>query len=161
MRYFGALENVQELAIADLDFSQFPAGLEEYFGRFLHTLRSVALSSPRGTCRQLLDFLRLFPQLDDIKISHYRSRAETHEELDARSVLTRGGLRGRLTLVKFDEEGLLEDIAAAFGGMQFTSMDLLNVRWMEFLLEACADTLETLRIYLDDMSRDCKGVLGH
>jgi len=159
MRYFCALENVQELAIADLDFSKFPAGLGDYFGRFSHSLRSVTLSGPRGTRRQLLNFLILFPQLDDIEISHYHSKAETHEELDTRSTLTRGGLRGRLTLVEFGEEGLLEDIAAAFGGMRFTSMDLENVRGMRLLLGACADTLETLRIYLDDISQDCKRVL--
>ena len=158
MRYFGALENVQELAIADLDFSKFPVGLGEYFGRFSHSLRSVALSGPRGTRQQLLNFLRLFPQLDDIKILHYHSRAEVHEELDTRPALTGGGLRGRLTLVSIDEEGLLEDITAAFGGMRFTSMDLRNVRGTQLLLEACADTLETLRIYLDDVSQDCKQV---
>ena len=158
MRYFGALENVQELAIADLDFSKFPVGLGEYFGLFSHTLRSVALSGPRGTRRQLLNFLRLFPQLDDIKISHYHSRTESHEELDTWSISTRGGLRGRLALVRFDEEGLLGDISAVFAGMRFTSMDLQNVRGMQLLLEACTDTLETLRVYLDDISQDRKRV---
>ena len=159
MRYFSALENVQELAIADLDFSKFPEGLGEYFGRFSHSLRSVALGGPRGTRRQLLNFLRLFPQLDNIKLSHYHSRAEACEGSDTRSILTGRGLRGRLALVGFDEGGLLEDIATAVGGMRFTSMDLRDVRGMRLLLEACTDTLEMLRVYLDDISRGCKRVL--
>ena len=124
MQYFGALENVQELAIADLDFSKFPIGLGEYFGRFSPTLRSVALSGPRGTHRQLLDFLRLFPELGDIKILHYQSRTEERKELDTQPIPTREGLRGRLTLVGFGDEELLKDIISAFGGMRLTFMDL-------------------------------------
>ena len=158
MRYFGALENVQELSVAGLDFSKFPVGLGEYFGRFSHTLRSVALSGPRGTHRQLLDFLRLFSNLDDIKISCYPSGSEAQEELDTQSIPIGRGLRGRLTLVNFGAEGLLKDMIAVLGGMRFTSMDLQNVRGMRLVLEACADTLETLRIRPDDTYQDCKMV---
>lgn len=159
MRYFRALENLQDLTIADLDFSKFPMGVEEYFGHFSPTLRSVALSCPEGTRRQLLDFFRLFPKLDDIKISHYHARPEAHEALDAQLVPIREGLRGRLVLRRFGDQGLLEDIIVAFGGMRFTSMDLRNVRGVQLLLEACADTLERLRIYPDDIFQRCKRVL--
>lgn len=159
VRYFGALVNLQGLAIADLDFSKFPVGLGEYFGHFSPTLRSVALSCPTGTRRQLLDFFMLFPKLDDIKISYYHARPEVHEALDARLVPIAGGLRGRLILNGFGEEGLLKDIITAFGGIRFTSMDLQNVRGVRLLLEACADTLETLNIYLDDVFQRSKRVL--
>jgi len=159
MQYFRALVNLQDLAIADLDFSKFPAGLGEYFGHFSPTLRSVALSCPKGARRQLLDFFRLFPKLDDIKISYYRGRGEAHKALDPQFIPISGGLRGRLTLKGFDEEGLLEDIIVAFGGMRFTSMDLYNVRGIHILLEACGDTLETLSIFPDEMFQRGKRAL--
>ena len=146
IRCFHALVNLQDLTIADLDFSKFPAGAGYYFGHFSPSLRSVALSCPKGTRRQLLDFLRLFPKLDDIKISYYHARTEAHEALNTQFIPIRGGLRGRLTLRTFGEEGLLRDIIIAFGGMRFTSMDLRNVPGTQLLLEACADTLETLHM---------------
>jgi len=159
MQYFRALINLQDLAIADLDFSKFPIGLGFYFGHFSPTLQSVALSCPNGARRQLLDFFRLFPKLDDIKISYYRGRAEAHKAHDPQLVPITGGLRGRLTLKGFDEEGLLKDIIVAFGGMRFTSMDLHNVRGVHLLLEACGDTLETVKILPDEMFQRGKRVL--
>jgi hypothetical protein len=151
--------NLQDLTIADLEFSKFPVGVGVYFGHFSLTLRSVALSCPKGTRRQLLDFFRLFPKLDDIKISDYNARPEAHEALYTQLVPIRGGLRGRLTLKRFGERGLLKDIIVAFGGMRFTSMDLRGVSGMQFLLEACAGTLETLHIYPDEIFNRCKRVL--
>ena len=159
MPHFGALVNLQDLTIADLDFSKFPMGLGEYFGHFSPTLRSVALNSPKGSRRPLLDFFRLFPRLDDIKISHYHDRPNPHEELDCQLIPMRGGLRGRLVLKGFDAEGLSKDIIVAFGGMRFTSMDLRSVRGVQLLLEACADTLETVNIFPVDTIKRSKRVL--
>ena len=141
LRYFPAMVNLQELKIEDLDFTLLPVGFEKSLGHFAPTLRSVALTRPNGTRRQLVDFFRLFPKLDDIEISrHY----PTWEVPDTQPIPISGGLRGRLTLTDFLEEELLEDIAIAFGGMRFTSMDLWRIRGMRLLLEACSDTLETL-----------------
>ena len=93
MRYFGALTNLQDLAIAHLYFSKFPAGVGEYLGHLSPTLRSVALSCPKGTRRQLLGFFRLFPKLDNIKIAHYQGdTAQTHEALDTHLTPIGGGL---------------------------------------------------------------------
>ena len=147
MQYFRAMENLQELTIVDLDFTKFRLGLGEYLGHFAPTLRSVALTCPRGNRRQLLDFFRLFPKLDDIEISCYNAKGKRYKPLDPQVPIT-GGLRGRLTLKLFEEDspGLLEDIIIAFGGMRFTSMNLWRTSGMQLLLETCADTLETLRI---------------
>lgn len=160
-QHFSALANLQDLAIADLDFSTFPAGPGEYFAHFSPTLRSVALSCPKGTRRQILDFFKLFPKLDDIKISYYHARPEAYEALDTQLIPIRGGLRGRLTLRGFGEEGLLKDIIVAFGGIRFTSMDLRNVRGMRLLLEACADTLETVNILPDSIFQRGKRAPAH
>ena len=145
MRCLHAMVNLRELKISGLDFSKFPEGVGKYLGHFSPTLRSIALGRPEGTCRQLLDFCRLFPELEDIEISYFCARWERWKPLDCQPFA--GRLLGRLSLDLFTEEELLKLIAVTFGGMRFTSMDLRNVRGMQFLLEACANTLETLRIY--------------
>lgn len=159
IQYFGALENLQNLAIADLDFSRFPVGVGEYFGHSSSRLRSVALNAPRGTRRQLLDFFRLFPELDDIKISHYYPWTGAYDALDTPLIPIRGELRGQLTLIDFSDEELLKDIIVAFGGIRFTSMDLDDVLGMQLLLEACADSLEAVHIHPGDGVQLCKRVL--
>ena len=148
MRCFRAMVNLQELNIGQLDFYKFPVGFGKHLGHFAPTLRSVGLAQPCGPRRQLLDFFRLFPKLDDIKITHYSAKGEAYEPLDAQLVPINGGLRGRLILKEFEEDdpGLLEDMIVAFGGMRFTSMDLWDTTGTRRLLGACADTLEVLRI---------------
>ena len=46
--------------------------------------------------------------------------------------------------------GLLKDMIDLFGGIRFRHMDLCDVNGVGLLLGACADTLETLRLYPAD-----------
>ena len=159
MRYFRAMVNLQELKIVALDFSKFPVGLGECLGHFSPTLRSVSLDIPWGTRRQLLDFFMLFPMLEDIEILRY-SALQQYQVPDSQLVPAGGGPRGQLILwYTFDDEELLRDMADTFGGMRFTSMDLRdNLRGIGFLLKACAHTLETLRLRLQNDAPDhCEG----
>ena len=45
---------------------------------------------------------------------------------------------------------LLEDMIGLFGGIRFRSMDLFDVEGTRLLLNACAETLETLRLHQND-----------
>ncbi|KAF9783265.1 hypothetical protein BJ322DRAFT_143843 [Thelephora terrestris] len=159
---FRAMVNLQELDIWDLDFSEFPEGLGSYLGHFAPTLRSVALSWPKGTRRQLLDFFMLFPKLENIGISRYPEGVR-YEPLDNKPIVPISGvLRGTLTLKEFGDVELLKDMAVAFGGMGFTCMDLKNTpRAMRFVLDACADTLETLCIYPPIKPYDASSPTAH
>ena len=147
MRYFRAMVNLQELRISHLDLAKFPMGFGGCLGHFSPTLRSLALHSPRGFRRQLIDLFRLFPMLDDIEISLRRREWGDDTAIDNKLVPVSGWLGGRLALSAFDDVELLKDMVVAFGGMRFTSMDLPSVRGAETVLEACAHTLETLRIH--------------
>lgn len=158
LQYFHGLKNLQDLTIADLDFSKFSMGVGEYFGHFSPTLQSVALSAPRGTRRQLLDFFGLFPKLEDVKILNYRIMAGEYETVSAPLISTEGRLGGRLALEHFGDEELLKDMIVVYGGMRFTSVDLHDVQGAQLVLEACTNTLETL--YLQQPGgapQHCKG----
>ena len=62
-----------------------------------------------------------------------------------------GSLRGKLTLSGFKDPRLLEGIIATFGGMRFTVMDLDDVVGTQLLLDACSETLQTLRLYPENL----------
>lgn len=158
MRCFRALDNLQELAITSLDLSLFPSGVGEFLGRFSPTLRSLSLKGPLGSRRQLLDFFRLFPRLEDITICGYRGDNDVYEVLDDKLVPIGGGLRGRLTLKNFHDELLLKHMIVAFGGMRFTYMSLESVQGVPLLLEACADTLQTVYIFPGNQFHVCKTI---
>ena len=151
MRYFSALTNLQELGIHSLDIPSFMPNIQRYFGHFSPTLRSLALVTPEGSCRQILYFVGLFQNLQDLKLNYF-SPKEVEESADDTALipLSVPPLRGRLTLVCFTREKLVKDMIVLFGGLRFSSMDLYRVKCGQLLLDACACTLETLRLYPTD-----------
>ena len=153
---FSALAHVHDLTIEDLYFPFFKKGVEKYFGHLSPTLRSVALTRPRCHPRQLLDFLRLFPRLDNVKIVNYGAMVKRRATPDTPHVPIVGPFRGKLTIINLLEEGVLRDFVNASGRVRFISMDLNDVPEMQLLLDACAETLETLRIYPNGVLQFCK-----
>jgi hypothetical protein len=146
LRYFSALTNVQTLRLRELDISRFIPGIEHYFGHFSPTLRSIELTGPRCTPRQLSHFLSLFPNLDDISIcGPMRSPNTTVPDTELVPFST-PRLRGQLV---FRDSYLVEtwtDLIAAGGGPRFHYMMLYKVGGCaSILFDACAETLETLR----------------
>ena len=145
------LTNLRELGIDDLEVSRFMPRIRRCFGCFSPTLRFLTLRDPRGSCRQILYFIGLFPNLQDLKLHYIRLTDEQESTVDATLVpLSIPPLRGWLTLTCFTRVNLIEDIIALFGGLRFRHMDLFRVKCMRLLLDACAETLETLRLYPTD-----------
>ena len=148
---FTALTNVQELGIDYLDLPKFMPRIRRYFGHFLPTVRSLALRAPKGSRRQIIYFIGLFQHLEDLKLIYYLddSQDEPVDDLTLIPVST-PPLRGRLTMISFTRVKLLKDMIDLFGGVRFRHMDLCNVAGMRLLLDTCAKTLETLRLYPSD-----------
>jgi hypothetical protein len=151
MRHFFALTDVQELGIEYLDIPSFMPKLRRYFGNFLPTVRSLALREPKGSRRQILYFIGLFEHLEDLKLLYDRVAFQT-EPADDQTPKPPfvPPLRGRLTIMYLTRVGLLEDMIDQFGGIRFHYMDLFHVDGMRLLLDSCAETLETLRLYPAD-----------
>jgi len=150
LRHFSALTNVQWLRIEKFDLSKFMPNLKQYLGHFAPALRSISLSISSGTQRQLLYLLALFPNIDDIEIEYYpTTKPDVTMKPDPEvavpfSVPT---LRGHLKLTHFPSEAISRDMITLFGGLRFRYMDLYSVGGSRLLLEACADTLQAVRIY--------------
>lgn len=153
--HFSAFANLQDLAITKINFSKFAPRAEKYFGQVSPNLRSIALIHPMGSPRRLLDFLELFPKLDDIKIVRYLTTTDVSDVTPRASVW--GSLRGKLTLGGFfQEEGALEQFVAAFGEMRFVYMDLDDGLRAQPFLDACIETLQTLSLHSDGLLPACK-----
>ena len=151
MRYFSALTNLQELRIDFLQVSSFMPNIQRYFGHLSPTLRSLALKRPNGSCRQILYFLGLFPNLQDFKLERDFAGNERENSADAALIpLSTPPLRGWLTLIRCTKGILLKDLITLFGGLRFRHMDLYGVSFVRVLLDACTRTLETLRLYPTD-----------
>jgi len=90
----------------------------------------------------MLSFLMLFPKLEDIKISHYHTWVGRPDGIDTPIIPFKGELRGQMVLRNFGDEELLRDIAYAFGGMRFTFVNLHDTLGMQFVLDACGDSIE-------------------
>ena len=151
LRYFSALTNLQELGIDALQVSSFMPDIKRCFGHFAPTLQFLALREPRGSCRQILYFIGLFPNLQDLKLCYRLPVVEQESTTDPELVpLSTPPLQGRLTLTCFTREQLVKDMITFFGGLRFRSMDLFRVDGVRLLLGACAETLETLQLYPGD-----------
>jgi hypothetical protein len=146
LRYFSALTNVQQLRIERFDLSKFMPGVERYFGHFTPTLRSISLTILSGTQRQLLYFLSLFPNLDDIEIEYYPA-AKHDPDFEVAVPFSVPSLGGQLKLTHFPSETMFRDMITFFGGLRFQYMDLFSVKGSQLLLDACAGTLQAVRIY--------------
>ena len=151
LHYFSALTNLQELGIDYLQVSDFMPTIIHCFGHLSPTLRFLALNEPNGSCRQILFFIGLFPNLQDLKLHCNLPANKRESTADARLVpLSIPPLRGRLILACFTRENLVRDMIALFGGLRFRYVDLFRVDCVRLLLGACAETLETLKLYPTD-----------
>ena len=148
LRYFSAFANVHTLKIQNFEIRHFIPGIERYFVHF-SALRSITLYDPCGTPRQLTHFLSLFPNLDDVKILRICAPVSHTTVPDGELIpVSEPKLQGRLTLYDFSLVGVWTRMIASYGGLRFRHMDLRgSASCVPTLLEACANTLETLQLY--------------
>ena len=154
LRYFSAFTNVHTLRFKELEIYRFIPDIERYFGHFSPTLRSITLFNPHCTPQQLSYFLSPFSNLDDIEIR----RIDIH--VPNTTVPNKGPvsfsvpkLRGRLTAHQIYQIEAWTHLITLCSGLRFHYMNLHDVAdCVPVLLEACTETLETLRFNATDDS---------
>lgn len=151
LRQFSTLTNVQQLKIDYLDIPSFMPRIRRYFGHFSPTVQYLALRAPKGSCRQIIYFIGLFPHLENLKLVDVRSKPQEEPTEDLTLIPPFvPPLRGRLMMVHFTRVGFLKDMIVLFGGIRFCYMNLFDVDGMRLLLDACAKTLKTVALYPTD-----------
>jgi len=149
-REFSALVNVRELSIEQLDIPSFFPRIQQYFGQFSPTLRSLTLTRVVGSSRQVVFFLGLFPHLEDFELQN----SWCYDKWDAGNDKTLipsfvPPLRGQLT-VQCSVDGIGKTMLDLFGEVRFHHMDLRE-NGIQSLLYACPNTLETLKLDVSDI----------
>jgi len=148
--YFSSLTNVHTLKLENVEIFRFISLVDRYFQHFAPTLRSITLSDPWCTPRQLSHFLSLFSNLDDIEIRNAHLTTIPDKVL---APFSAPKLRGRLALYNASSVETWTHLITSSGGLRFRHMDLHKVgSCAPVLLEACAETLETLRLGARDDS---------
>lgn len=149
LSHFSAFANVHTLKLQHAEIHQFIPGIEHYFGHFSQTLRSFTLYDPCCSPRQLSHILSLFPNLDDVEICRVSIHAPGTTIHDSELVPSSAPkFRGRLALYGFGWAETWTNLISSCGGIRFRHMDLRgSASCVPVLLEACAETLETLQLY--------------
>ena len=151
--YFTTFMNVQALRLQNLDIHRFIPGIERYFEHLSPTLRSISLSCPRCTPRQLSHFLSLFSNLDDIEIQGCNAYIPTTTKPENLVPFSAPKLQGQLVVYNFSWVETWGHLIALSGGLRFRYMELgWSLGCTPVLFEACAKTLETLRFCATDGS---------
>jgi len=146
LRQFRALDNVRQLMIDHLDIPPFMSSIRHDIGHFLPTVQHLSLREPKGSRREIIYFIGLFQHLNDLGLVY--DVADLQEEPVGNPMLFphfTPPLRGSL-IVCFAGAGLLRDMITLFGGLRFRHVTLFGVDGTRLLLDACAQTLETLQL---------------
>jgi hypothetical protein len=130
-----------------LDIPSFMPRIRRYFKHLFPTVRSLSLGAPKGSHRQIISFIGLFQHLEDFRLL-YNTLDPQDEPADDTTPTPpfTPPLRGRLTVIGLKNAGLLKEMIDLFGGIRFFYTDIYDVEGMRLLLDACAKTLETLRL---------------
>lgn len=149
---FFALNNVRELEIERLDIPAFIPKVRRYFRSLLPTVRSLTLGDPKGCYHQIVYFIGLFQHLEDLglffELEHRFLGEHTHDPTLTPPFAP--PLRGSLTMRFIQGAILSKHMIDLFGGVRFRRMNLRCVDGTSLLLDACAKTLETLRLRPND-----------
>ena len=145
LRYFSALNNLQELSICRFELPKFIPDLKQCFGHFVPTLQSLSLYQPSGSARQILYFIGLFPNLRDFDL-YGSSNIEKDTAADLALVPPSiPPLSGWLAFRSIQRGGFIDEMIALYGGLRFHHVYLDWTSW-QVVLGACAETLETIQL---------------
>jgi len=156
LRPFCASNNVNKLRIDHLDIPSFMPRIQRYFGHLAPTLQYLSLYEPKGSSRQIIYFIAVFRHLEDLLLTYDmgKFREEPADDLTPIPPFV-PPLRGWLVMINITGAGLVKDMINLFGGIRFRRMNLFNVNGMRLLLNACAETLETVVLDPTDPRGKC------
>lgn len=154
MDHFRSFDNVQELYLRRFDFGNFQGKpLEDYFGHFVSSLRWLEFNwAMTSNPVDLIHMVSLLLNVDDLGIMGLHAGSEGFGEILGHPLVS-PTFRGRLRLSTNTHTagGFISGLVGLPSGVNFQSLYLWfenteDFRHADRLLEACAETLETLEI---------------
>ena len=155
IQHLHTLTNLRSFKARWLDTPSFIPKMEEYFGAFLGSLRSLELEFPRGDHQQIFYFICQFPNLRDLKINSVPGRTNSMSNDGPRfDIKTSPPLDGTLDLRLNMDMGpesnlmgaqlILSSLATLPSGLRIRT---LKFSWctgdnLQLVIDACAPTLE-------------------
>ena len=130
-------------ALALTEYNVFDFSESKKLAQATSSLVTLELVNPEGTSGDVLQFICLFPNLDNLSVVRY-------SKTWAKSALHHGtspSFRGVLTLKHMDcggEDGFVQGLLKVPGGLRFHKLDLKCTEGAEPLIRACSRTLRTL-----------------
>ena len=159
IQHLHTLTNLTNFKVSSLDTPSFVPKMEEYFGAFLGTLRSLELEFPRGDHEQILYLICQFPNLRDLKINDVNGHINSMRNGGPRpDIKTSPPLDGTLdfrlgiyTESESDSMGaqlILSSLAALPSGLKFRTLKVSECtdNNLQLLVDACAPTLERMEL---------------
>lgn len=155
IQHFSALKNLQELEIDHLQLSSFMPNIKGYFDHF-PKLKTLILGEPKATCWEILYFVGLFQTLQDLRLCNFDCTEEDETEDCLSLIPPLIPPLQHLVLERIKGEKFVDGMIKVYKMLDIRCMGLqwVQLECIQWLLDACAGTLETLRLNPADLKRE-------
>ena len=137
----GSTTSLRSLALTEYHIFHFPVSTR--LAQATSSLVTLELINPEGASSDILLFICLFPNLDNLSVVRHTKRGSKLPPQYG----TSPSFRGVLTLKHVDSvrgDGFVQDLLRVSGGLRFHSLVLKCNEGAEPLIRACSGTLRTL-----------------
>jgi hypothetical protein len=137
-----ALTHLQELDLRFLDLGDLLLGLHEHCNVLRSTIRTLVLYYPTGSIRQIVCFISLFPNLENLAVGGI----DTVDTDDSQVPVIKCSppLTGRLGLSGISNQEFIHELASAQNGIRFRTVDLRFCQEVQEIIDGCAGSMEKL-----------------
>ena len=145
LTHFHAFTHLQELSIKYLDIGELLVWLHQHCDILRSTVRTLTLLYPRCSIKQLICFIGLFSNLENLAVNSIDS-VDLHE---SQVPVMEGSppLTGRLSLSGILDQQFLSALAWMPNGLGFRTVDMQFCGDAQEIIDACAGTITRLIYY--------------
>ena len=141
LKDIGSATSLRSLALTEYHIFHLPWSAR--LAQATSSLVTLELIDPEGASSDILQFICLFPNLDNLSVVSHSERGSK----PAPRYGTSPSFRGALTLKHMDsvgDGGFVQSLLKVPGGLRFHKLDLKCNNGAEPLIRACSGTLRTL-----------------
>ena len=140
MTYLNAFTHLQELDVMYLNVRELLHWLYRHCGNLTSTVRTLTLRYPKGNTKQLLFFISLFSQLENLAVDSIET--EPAFDVYVPTLECSPPLSGRLALTGIFDQEFMSGLASLQEGLKFRTVDLQFCGEAQEVIDGCAGTME-------------------